>query len=143
MYIWILLATIMVALSFLNTSPREDKADVFREVRAASFVNRFRVEHIAFMQTIECPFIYNIHNYTNGQVFGETDKTNSYTSYQDNLPVGYNEGDSDISIHHYVYCFKKDETMSKDTETDRPTVGEGASCTSSEYRYAISFAQIP
>lgn len=144
MYIWILLATIMVALSFLNTSPREDKADVFREVRAASFVNRFRVEHIAFMQTIECPFIYNIHDYTNGQVFGETDKTNGYTSYDENLPVGYNEGDSDISIHHYVYCFKKDETMAKSTEKDRPTVGEGARCTtSSEYRYAISFAQIP
>ena len=29
MYIWILLATIMVALSFFNTSPREDKASVF------------------------------------------------------------------------------------------------------------------
>ena len=139
MYIWILLATIMVALSFLNTSPREDKADVFREVRAASFVNRFRVEHIAFMRTIECPFIYNIHEYRNGREFGDSDKTNGYTSYRENLPVGYDEGDTDIPIRHYIYCFQKDEvTFEGDSST-----GLGASCLGTPYRYAISFAQIP
>ncbi len=141
MYIWILLATIMVALSFLNTSPREDKADVFREIRAASLANRFRVEHIAFMRTLECPLIYNTSRYFNDYVFDATDESNGYTSYDENLPVGYNADESMGAIYHYLYCFRGEQDETR-IEAGSP-VAAGTSCTSLTNRYAISFVQIP
>lgn len=58
MYIWILLATIMVALSFFNVSPRSDKDHALNEVRAATVTNRFKIEHAAMLKTMECEIIY-------------------------------------------------------------------------------------
>lgn len=58
MYIWILLATIMVALSFYNVSPRADKDHVLNEVRAATVSNRFKIEHKAILKTMECEIMY-------------------------------------------------------------------------------------
>lgn len=58
MYIWILLATIMVALSFYNVSPRADKDHALNEVRAATVSNRFKIEHKAMLKTMECEIMY-------------------------------------------------------------------------------------
>ena len=59
MYIWILLATIMVALSFLNLSPRADKDNTINEIKAAIVVNHIKAEHYAMLKTMECEFLMN------------------------------------------------------------------------------------
>ena len=92
MYIWILLATIMVALSFFNTSPREDKASVFTEIKASTFINRFRAEHIAYFRTMECEIILNpTHSLDDSKAVIEAASADyvNYTSVQKNLPIGY------------------------------------------------------
>lgn len=110
MYIWILLATIMVALSFFNTSPREDKASVFTEIKASTFINRFRAEHTGYFRTLECDIIYNSNRYENSIIpIQKSDVENlGYTSLASNLPIGYNEEDNGQVIYHGIYCFDKD-----------------------------------
>ena len=58
MYIWILLATIMVALSFFNVSPRADKEHALNDIKAATVVNRFKAEHAAMLKTFNCEFLF-------------------------------------------------------------------------------------
>ncbi len=110
MYIWILLATIMVALSFFNTSPREDKASVFTEIKASTFINRFRAEHTGYFRTLECDILYNSNRYENSIIpVQKSDIENlGYTSLASNLPIGYNEEDNGQVIYHGIYCFDKD-----------------------------------
>ncbi len=135
MYIWILLATIMVALSFFNTSPREDKASVFTEIKASTFINRFRAEHTGYFRTLECDIIYNSNRYENSIIpVQESDVENlGYTSLASNLPIGYNKEDSGQVIYHGIYCFDKDLRE------------EGAAltnCSTAAQRYLFSFSGI-
>lgn len=134
MYIWILLATIMVALSFFNTSPREDKASVFTEIKASTFINRFRAEHTGYFRTLECNVIYNSNRYENSiNPIQKSDLENlGYTSLASNLPIGYDE-DSSTTIYHGIYCFDKDLRE------------EGAAltnCNISTNRYLFSYSAI-
>lgn len=135
MYIWILLATIMVALSFFNTSPREDKASVFTEIKASTFINRFRAEHTGYFRTLECDIIYNSNRYENSIIpIQKSDVENlGYTSLASNLPIGYNEEDNGQVIYHGIYCFDKDLRE------------EGAAltnCNTAAQRYLFSFSGI-
>ena len=135
MYIWILLATIMVALSFFNTSPREDKASVFTEIKASTFINRFRAEHTGFFRTLECDILYNPNRYENSIIpVQKSDIENfGYTSLASNLPSGYNEEDNGQVIYHGIYCFDKDLRE------------EGAAltnCSTATQRYLFSFSGI-
>lgn len=135
MYIWILLATIMVALSFFNTSPREDKASVFTEIKASTFINRFRAEHTGFFRTLECDILYNPNRYENSIIpVQKSDIENlGYTSLASNLPIGYNEEDNGQVIYHGIYCFDKDLRE------------EGAAltnCSTAAQRYLFSFSGI-
>ena len=136
MYIWILLATIMVALSFFNTSPREDKASVFTEIKASTFINRFRAEHTGYFRTLECDILYNSNRYENSIIpVQKSDIENlGYTSLASNLPIGYNEEDSGQVIYHGIYCFDKDLRE------------EGAAltnCNTTTHRYLFSYSAIP
>ncbi len=142
MYIWILLATIMVALSFFNTSPREDKSSVFTEIKASTVINRFRAEHLAFFRGTECQMLYQ-HSSTNFDQprlceFGSSDEsacTGSYTTMEKNLPVGYDISDNVTSNFHAIYCF--DRSIGEDAAANiKP-------CRNSRDRYAVSFAKIP
>lgn len=135
MYIWILLATIMVALSFFNTSPREDKASVFTEIKASTFINRFRAEHTGYFRTLECDILYNSNRYENSIIpVQKSDIENlGYTSLASNLPIGYNEEDNGQVIYHGIYCFDKDLRE------------EGAAltnCNTAAQRYLFSFSGI-
>ena len=56
MYIWILLATIMVAFSFYNISPRADKENYINEAKTSIIVNRFKMAH-AFLPLCYFPKI--------------------------------------------------------------------------------------
>lgn len=136
MYIWILLATIMVALSFLNTSPREDKAGVFAEVKAATVVNRFRAEHVAFYRGTECEMLYNSQSSNYNSPYECTKGNNCLNKMEENLPVGYDMTDVATESTHAIYCF------SDKIENG----GQVRSCSSADgkkNRYAVSFAQIP
>ena len=62
MYIWILLATIMVAFSFYNVSPRADKDHALNEIRAATVTNRFKIEHKAMLKMFECEILYQLNS---------------------------------------------------------------------------------
>ncbi len=131
MYIWILLATIMVALSFFNVAPRADKEHALNNVKAATIINRFNAEHSARLHTIECEIIYNqstqqknggagwdgavdgVRNSASGPV----DVSNyepAYTTFKSYLPVGYAIGNnrkdgsgsnySTSGMKQFVYC---------------------------------------
>lgn len=70
MYIWILLAAIMVAMSFFNVSPRADKDHVINEIRAAKISNSFKVEHVAVLKTMECEIMKHMNSPTNVRLNG-------------------------------------------------------------------------
>lgn len=133
MYIWILLATFMIALSFLNLSPRQDKQAVFSEVKAASHINRFRAEHVAATRTMECELLYNGNRYTS-EYYISPDLNVGYTEFTKNLPLGYDMEVYIGEVSHYAFCFNK-------------PIGDDAvlatNCGHSQDRYIISFVQIP
>lgn len=142
MYIWILLATIMVALSFLNTSPREDKSSVFAEMKASTVINRFRAEHLAFFRGTECQILYQNRsaNFDRPRLceYGSSDETactGDYTTMEKNLPVGYDISENVTSNFHAIYCF--------DRKIGQDASASVVQCGNSRDRYAISFAQIP
>lgn len=141
MYIWILLATIMMMFSFYNLAPRADKEDSMVEVKAATVVNRFRAESAAFMKAFECQAIMGVDTgntewMNNEYVFSEGDADYGYTKYSENLPVGY-AGNNNLEVKHTVVCLDK---PINDPEVS--TTGCSAS-TDGEPIYMISFAKIP
>jgi len=136
----------MVALSFLNLSQRPDKDNTISDIKAASVVNKFRAEHTAMVKTMECEII--LHQNTNswysasvpysptGLTFtGEGSVDLGYTTYTDNLPIGYDSGG--LTVKHYMYCFKE--------QAETSTSNELVSCldTDYDYVYAVSYVQIP
>lgn len=130
MYIWILLATIMVALSFFNLSPRSDKEGYITEGKASAVVTRFRIEHVAAMRATECDLInkrsptdmYNVIN-----VDMQDENVRAF------LPVGYRSLDNFMPKHN-IYCLADRIEMSPELST---------SCALSANRYLISYAKIP
>lgn len=134
MYIWILLASIMVALSFFNVTPRADKDNAVSEIRTSIIVQRFKAEHLALTKTLECEMIYNNASYSSPTSIN-TNFDVGYTSFRKNLPVGYDLNVGGITIYHKLVCM----TLQIVDENARVQ----PSCAGSPGRYAISFAQIP
>lgn len=147
MYIWILLATIMVALSFFNVSPRADKENAVNEVKASLIINRFRAEHLAMARTMDCEIIRRLNNTGWRDVNTENpyDKVSvipknialPYTRYVCNLPKGYEQNSAILNVHHMVICLNK-RIEDPDQETNLPV-----NCSSAKYRYMVSYATIP
>ena len=152
MYIWILLATIMVALSFFNLSPRQDKDHSVNEVKAATVVNRFKAEHLAMARYMECEIVKQTNNSNwdgaegtrsseagpvevkyNGKD-SETEPALSYAKVSDFLPIGYDHS-SAIQIKHLIYCIDD----KAEADGDRHYVA----CNKTRDRYLVSYAQIP
>lgn len=138
MYIWILLATIMIALSFFNLSPRADKESVFTETKALAEVSRFRIEHSAFARVAECKMTNSV---VEGTVvkFPEHDQ-DLYIWANKALPIGFKDGESQNTSYHYIYCLKGDLA-----EGGSPAIADTCLHTNSipAYRYAVSFAPLP
>ncbi len=156
MYIWILLATIMVALSFYNLSPRSDKENVFSEIKTATIINRFRIENNAVTRLLQCETMMNMHSgtpqwdagsapykieLTTGGSGGTADFNEAldfgYTSPAENLPVGY-QPDQNFQIFHYVYCL--------DYTAETPGAAVMTPCQYGSVvhpTYVVSFALIP
>lgn len=143
MYIWILLATIMVAFSFYNISPRADKENYINEAKTSIIVNRFKMEHSALVGTMRCEIV---RQNDNGNWRSGCQKEESlgcpipttidlgYTKFTDNLPIGYEINTSALDVTHYVFGLDK--------EVDKPDHAIVIGSTAGHY-YAVSFAQIP
>ena len=149
MYIWILLATIMVALSFYNLTPRSDKDNSFSEIKAATLANRFKIENNAVARLLQCEVLMNLHTTPWDTVKpSPIDLTSNnfdfgYTKPEDNLPVGYqlsnNEEYRSFEIYHYVYCLDK-KAEEKGAQIMTPDCQYGSSA---HPTYVVSFAKIP
>lgn len=141
MYIWILLATIMVALSFFNLSPRADKDGTFEEIKSATVVNRFMIEHRAFSDVAECKLLTNSGTHINAITNFNTDESNTDGWLYKNkaLPIGYISG-ADLTTHHYTYCLSGDVTKGL-----APAIAPNCSNSGANpvFRYGVSFATIP
>lgn len=160
MYIWILLATIMIGLSFFNLSPRPDKEDAYTEIKASTIVTRFKLENAALVRFLQCDTLLYLHtnNWDAGSPPYRVSVDSSDASYftfaysvkgktvtlrpEDSLPIGYDAGaavlDAGQTMHHYLYCM------------DRPLEQSGAHIMSPcQYGsvehpvYMVSFARIP
>lgn len=138
MYIWILLATIMIALSFMNLSPRADKEGVFTETRAASLVNRFRIEHSAFSRVAECKMLNSIAETDEIIKFPENE-LDQHIWENKSLPIGYTRG-NDLNAFHYIYCLDSDLVQGNSPEISDTCVH---SLAKSAFRYSVSFAPLP
>ena len=153
MYIWILLATIMVALSFFNLSPRQDKDNSFSEIKVASLVSRFKVENLAVTRYLQCDTILRLHtnNWDASAPPYLVDITKpdpfefknaytgiSYPSLQDVLPIGYRPNAVALEAFHYLYCMDQPIENAGAQSLDECRFG------SIQYpTYVISFASIP
>ena len=105
MYIWILLATIMIGLSFFNLSPRPDKENAYTEVKASTAVTRFKLENMAMTRFMQCEVLLGLHTnnwdsdkspfqVTMDSSFQYTVNGESITvTPQDSLPIGYVAGE--------------------------------------------------
>lgn len=166
MYIWIILATIMVALSFFNLSPRPEKDHSVTEIKAATIVNRFKSEHLAMAKYMECEIIKQTNNSNwDGPEEERTSTTRpvevsydglsatptlAYTQFQCYLPKGY-EFSSALTVKHYIYCLNGNVDVGGATDLDIGTGIDGKivaplahkSCNLTSHRYLVSFAQIP
>ncbi len=147
MYIWILLATIMVALSFFNVSPRADKENAVNEVKASLIINRFRAEHLAMARTMDCEIVRRLNNTGWRDVDTENpyDKVSiipknialPYTRYECNLPLGYEQNSAILNVHHMIICLNK-KIEDPNQEGNLPV-----NCSSAKFRYMVSYAAIP
>lgn len=138
MYIWILLASIMVALSFFNLHPRADQENAFSEIKVATLTRRFRLEHLAFTHAFECEAIYNRSNY-NKVYKVTTDFDVGYTSFKRNLPIGYSLPDDPDAAGqpvHYIICLNN-RGFSKNGELVSTEKCSGRNV------YGVSFQKIP
>ena len=141
MYIWIFLATIMVALSFFNLSVRRDRDNAFSEIKAANVVNRFKAEHNAAARTMECEVALKLNNQNWRQTGSYSAITLTddilngigYTSMQSNLPIGYQSKET-FEVNHAIFCLSKRIDMADNSFVN---------CNSSNFIYVVSFSKIP
>jgi len=147
MYIWILLATIMIALSFLNLSPRADKEGAFAEVKAESLVSRFRTEHGAFTRVIECKIVHDIDIPSMSvpviSKFNPTDGVDKYIWENRSLPIGYDYEHSDLDVYHYSYCLKGDVFKGTSPQIADSCATDIYNFANRAFRYSVSFAPLP
>lgn len=153
MYIWILLATLMVALSFFNLSPRPDKDHALNEIRAATVVNRFKAEHLAMAKYMECEIVKQVNN-ANWDGPSNNNRSSAdgpvkviyagddnvwpnlyYTKFSCYLPRNYDYSKDIVDVKHFIFC------LDGIVEEDGPR--NFKACNETSYRYLVSFAQIP
>ena len=138
MYIWILLATIMVAFSFYNLSPRMDKDNSIAETKASVLVARLKIENKAIAEAFKCDLMYNAGSYEmtvakdidiekDNPIYGDTIKTN--------LPIGYDVEKS--SVLHQIIC------LDSDISNPNAKITDCVGLSSAYPEYIFSFMQIP
>ena len=150
MYIWILLATIMIGLSFFNLSPRPDKENAYTEVKASTAVTRFKLENMAMTRFMQCEVLLGLHtnNWDNGRSPFQITMNSSFqysvngnnitVRPQDSLPIGYNASAVSVNAQHFLYCMNSPLEVETSAILDKCQFGSDVYPT-----YMISFAPIP
>lgn len=129
MYIWVVLATFIVALASFNLSVRSDMRNIYVAPQAEATLTKIYLQQKA-AQTFVTDQAYQSGSYTPGEV--------SLDDIKDFLPVGFQiDEDNDITKQNfsYLYC------VSTDTEN---MANKAAQCSGDNYRpYLITYGCIP
>ena len=138
MYIWILLATIMVAFSFYNLSPRMDKDNSIAETKASVLVARLKIENKAIAEAFKCDLMYNAGSYemtVAKDIDINKDKPMYGCTIEASLPIGYKVEESQIL--HQIIC------LDNDISNPNAKITNCAGLSSTYPEYIFSFMQIP
>ncbi|MBQ7659598.1 MAG: hypothetical protein IJS26_02485 [Alphaproteobacteria bacterium] len=158
MYLWIVIATFMVALLSYNLSVRPDVDRAYMETKAQTVVGKFKIQHNAFKRYLNSQKIpanpalgdplYVSYKpgfgYNAGQILG-SDDTEPYAVEQ-YFPMGYLPDDETYSK---VFCFEPSYSDSDyvdyEVNCNDAAVMADDRCCSVDYVevYAVSWAPIP
>lgn len=162
MYLWVIIATFIVAIYSYGLSVRPDMDRIYEETKAETFLTRFKVQHNAVRNFLvmqlkdgkqkseekEIPYIpcyhpgeyytangKNIQKYTHtGDAVSSVDESCDFGAIKNYLPVGYEPHGGILSK---VFCFK--DGNHQQTCSDDATA---QSCCTDE-AYIVSYTQVP
>ena len=156
MYLWVVLATFIVAILSYNLSVRPDMDRTYMETKAKTAIARFKLQHTAFYSYIDSKRLkfdeqavgatvdyVSGTGYNNGQVIGTLSDKIKVEDIEDFLPAGYTPRSD---IYSKVFCFQK--APNNNLEAEYPETCEAAveaTCCSREDTivYVASWQQIP
>ncbi|MBR2299408.1 MAG: hypothetical protein IJ870_02395 [Alphaproteobacteria bacterium] len=127
MYLWVVLATFMVALLSFNLSIRPDADRAYMEIKAQTVVTKFRAQHFAFKHFIESKkltlaeqysdnpnlikntvdYVSGV-GYNDGKILGTINDAIKVEDIQHYLPYGFQ---TDTKIFSKVFCFKPNQNQ--------------------------------
>ena len=159
MYLWIVIATFMVALISFNLSVRPDADRAYMETRASAIITKFRIQHNAFKDYVyslrlpkdsaESTVVYTSGlAYKNGTLSAGTYGTNggaqlNAKDVEDYMPVGF---EPTPNIYSKVFCFKMAsyEIDQDYAQTCEQETGKQFCCADSlSFNYIVSWQKIP
>lgn len=161
MYLWIVIATFMVALISYNLSVRPDVDRAYMETRASTIITKFRVQHNAFKEYIASfklskdsvdsavPYSSGL-TYTGGELLTEksygnpTDIQLDAEKVEKRMPYGFEPYPDTFSK---VFCFRiisYDMDQDYEQTCEQVSAGDVRCCADSMSRvYVISWQKIP
>jgi len=157
MYLWVILATFVVAILSYNLSVRPDTDRAFNETKAQTVIAKFKAQHNAFASFIyarrlsltdaQIGGITTVKycsgvGYANGEIIGNscngfTDPSITKEAVGNYMPIGYK---AQTGIYSKVFCFKGEaEDYTKTCDADGV-----ACCADTDAKvYVVSFQTIP
>ena len=159
MYLWVVLATFIVAILSYNLSVRPDMDRTYMETKAKTAIARFKLQHTAFYSYIDSKrlkldeqavpgaavdYVSRV-GYNNGHVIGTQSDKIKAEDIESFLPAGYTPRSD---IYSKVFCFQKDGNNSLEAEYGEiceTASGGTMTCCSKEDTivYVASWQQIP
>ncbi len=161
MYLWVVLATFMVAILSYNLSVRPDSDYSYMETRAQTAITKFKAQHNAFYSYIDSKRLsvtqqahedkviyYSGVGYHNGQAINPKGRVSITTAEMEGfLPIGYQ---ARPDIYSKVYCFKmsnEGNILDADykilCENDSISLGQDVCCSSASVAvYVVSWQPI-
>jgi len=161
MYLWVLLATFMVALLSFNISVRPDADRQYTEAKAQTIITKFRVQHNAFKDYIASKrlTVYRLSEgettvdyrsgvtYNGGDISGPTNANLNGDDVKSYLPFGF---EPDSETFSKVYCFVDNDTNEANNypttcENDSAIQTSPDTCCAEEgvAVYVVSWRKIP
>ena len=119
MYLWVVLATFIVAIVSFNLSVRPDMDRSYMETKARTAIARFKMQHNAFysyidskrlrlneQNTYDTPFVDYVSGvgYSNHEIKGTTSDNITLSGVESYFPRGYTPR---ADIYSKVFCFKQ------------------------------------
>ena len=163
MYLWIIVATFMLALFYYNLSVRPDVDRSYMETKAQTVIAKFKIQHNAFIRYLDSQkvpasgapsdpqFVSYIpgFGYNNGSLFNcdEQEAETVQERIENYFPMGYTP---DEGTYSKVFCFEPTPLSDLgytdyELNCNNPSVMADDTCCSVPYVkvYAVSWTQIP